>query len=57
VTIRLLDPPLHEFLPHSEAEIADVAASLGVDAASMQRRRGRPVGSNPMLAIAAAASA
>jgi pyruvate,orthophosphate dikinase len=32
VTIRLLDPPLHEFLPHGEAELADVAAALGMDA-------------------------
>ena len=31
VTIRLLDPPLHEFLPHGEAEIAEVAKSLGTD--------------------------
>jgi pyruvate,orthophosphate dikinase len=49
VTIRLLDPPLHEFLPHSEAEIADVAASLGVDAASMQRRAADLSEANPML--------
>src|SRR6202034_3983721 len=31
VTIRLLDPPLHEFLPHTEAEIAEVAAAMGAD--------------------------
>src|SRR5438093_438773 len=31
VTIRLLDPPLHEFLPHSEEEIAEVAAAMGAD--------------------------
>src|SRR5260370_10601729 len=30
VTIRLLDPPLHEFLPHTEAEIAEVASAMGV---------------------------
>jgi pyruvate,orthophosphate dikinase len=30
VTIRLLDPPLHEFLPNSAAEIAEVARDLGV---------------------------
>ena len=29
VTIRLLDPPLHEFLPHDEEEIAEVAEALG----------------------------
>src|SRR6202043_2380298 len=31
VTIRLLDPPLHEFLPHTEAEIAEVAAAMKAD--------------------------
>ncbi len=31
VTIRLLDPPLHEFLPHGEHEIAEVAAAMGAD--------------------------
>ena len=31
VTIRLLDPPLHEFLPHSDEEIAEVAAAMGAD--------------------------
>ncbi|MGE0753513.1 MAG: pyruvate, phosphate dikinase, partial [Variibacter sp.] len=31
VTIRLLDPPLHEFLPHGDAEIAEVAESMGAD--------------------------
>ena len=30
VTIRLLDPPLHEFLPHTEAEMKDLAKSIGV---------------------------
>ena len=49
VTIRLLDPPLHEFLPHSEAEIAEVAASLGVDAAQMKRRAEELSEANPML--------
>jgi pyruvate,orthophosphate dikinase len=49
VTIRLLDPPLHEFLPHSESEIAEVAASLGVDAAIMQRRAADLSEANPML--------
>ncbi len=49
VTIRLLDPPLHEFLPHAEAEIAEVAASLGTDSASMHRRLDELSESNPML--------
>ena len=38
VTIRLLDPPLHEFLPQQAEEIADVAAALGVDRAEVERR-------------------
>ncbi|WP_191084481.1 pyruvate, phosphate dikinase [Roseococcus microcysteis] len=49
VTIRLLDPPLHEFLPHSDAEIAEVANSLGVDVALMQRRAADLSEANPML--------
>ncbi|GAB0114096.1 pyruvate, phosphate dikinase [Acidisoma sp. C75] len=49
VTIRLLDPPLHEFLPHGEHELAEVAASLGVDLASMQRRVVDLSEANPML--------
>ncbi|MEL7028851.1 MAG: pyruvate, phosphate dikinase, partial [Pseudomonadota bacterium] len=36
VTVRLLDPPLHEFLPHSQAEIEEVAKSSGVDAAKLK---------------------
>ncbi len=39
VTIRLLDPPLHEFLPHSEEEIAEVAAVMGVDSEVLRRQR------------------
>jgi pyruvate, orthophosphate dikinase len=49
VTIRLLDPPLHEFLPHAEEEIAEVAASLGTDIATMQRRVSDLAEANPML--------
>jgi len=49
VTIRLLDPPLHEFLPHSDAEIAEVANSLGMDVAIMQRRAADLSEANPML--------
>jgi pyruvate,orthophosphate dikinase len=30
MTVRLLDPPLHEFLPHSEADIKDLAAEMGI---------------------------
>jgi pyruvate,orthophosphate dikinase len=49
VTIRLLDPPLHEFLPHEEAEFADVAAAAGVDAEILKRRAAELHEFNPML--------
>jgi pyruvate,orthophosphate dikinase len=49
VTIRLLDPPLHEFLPHKEEEIEEVAADLGADVAAMRRRVSELSEANPML--------
>jgi pyruvate,orthophosphate dikinase len=49
VTIRLLDPPLHEFLPHKESEIEEVAESLGADVALMKRRVAELSEANPML--------
>ncbi|MFT8243623.1 pyruvate, phosphate dikinase [Roseomonas sp. BN140053] len=49
VTIRLLDPPLHEFLPHKDEELAEVAASLGTDLATMKRRAADLSEANPML--------
>ncbi|MBP0447407.1 pyruvate, phosphate dikinase [Roseomonas sp. SSH11] len=49
VTIRLLDPPLHEFLPHKEEELAEVAESLGADLATMKRRAADLSEANPML--------
>ena len=49
VTIRLLDPPLHEFLPHADAELAEVAQALGTDVESMRRRAGELAEANPML--------
>src|SRR3954469_14977471 len=49
VTIRLLDPPLHEFLPHEEAEFADVAAAASVDVETLRRRAGELHELNPML--------
>ncbi len=49
VTIRLLDPPLHEFLPHAEAELAEVAEALGTDLDAMHRRMDELAESNPML--------
>ena len=49
VTIRLLDPPLHEFLPQGEAEIAEVAAALGIDGGEIRRRLDALHEFNPML--------
>jgi pyruvate,orthophosphate dikinase len=49
VTVRLLDPPLHEFLPHAEAELAEVAAALGTDTETMRRRGAELAEANPML--------
>ncbi|MDA7948454.1 MAG: pyruvate, phosphate dikinase [Hyphomicrobiaceae bacterium] len=49
VTIRLLDPPLHEFLPHHEEEIAEVAESLGTSAEKLRYRVGELKEFNPML--------
>jgi pyruvate,orthophosphate dikinase len=49
VTIRLLDPPLHEFLPHGDQEIADVASALGQDVEAMRRRAAELAEANPML--------
>ncbi len=49
VTIRLLDPPLHEFLPHGDGEIAEVAAMLGQDVEAIRRRAADLAEANPML--------
>ncbi|MGB0748219.1 MAG: pyruvate, phosphate dikinase [Magnetospiraceae bacterium] len=49
VTVRLLDPPLHEFLPHTEAEVAEVAAAAGVDAKTVESRAAELHETNPML--------
>ncbi len=49
VTIRLLDPPLHEFLPHGDAEIAEVAAAMGVPAEKLRQRTEALHEFNPML--------
>ena len=49
VTIRLLDPPLHEFLPHSDAELADAAEGLGQDVETVRARAGELSEANPML--------
>jgi pyruvate,orthophosphate dikinase len=49
VTIRLLDPPLHEFLPHSDEDIATLAERLGRDADTIRRIRNDLMEVNPML--------
>src|SRR5207245_2198950 len=49
VTIRLLDPPLHEFLPHTHAEIAALAKHAKVPAAQLERLIHSLVEANPML--------
>ncbi|MGC2587469.1 MAG: pyruvate, phosphate dikinase [Pseudolabrys sp.] len=49
VTIRLLDPPLHEFLPHGEEEIAEVAAVMGEDPKKLAARANELSEFNPML--------
>jgi pyruvate,orthophosphate dikinase len=49
VTIRLLDPPLHEFLPHTQAEIEEVAAAMGADPRKLADRARELHEFNPML--------
>ena len=49
VTIRLLDPPLHEFLPKTDEEIADVAAAMGMEPAALRQRVDALHEFNPML--------
>ena len=49
VTIRLLDPPLHEFLPHTDAELAEVAKALSVEPAKLRERALNLREFNPML--------
>ena len=49
VTIRLLDPPLHEFLPHTDHEMAEVAEAMGTDIETIRRRGVELAEANPML--------
>src|SRR5213594_3593472 len=49
VTIRLLDPPLHEFLPHGREEVAGLAKVMGLSAAKLKRTVDSLVEANPML--------
>ncbi len=49
VTIRLLDPPLHEFLPKTDAAVRSVAAEMGIPAGEVQKRVHALSEANPML--------
>ena len=49
VTIRLLDPPLHEFLPHGEAELREMAAQMELPVAKIAARAAELAEFNPML--------
>src|SRR6202007_587482 len=49
VTIRLLDPPLHEFLPHTQAEIEEVARAMNTDPRRAADAARAPAAVNPML--------
>jgi len=49
VTFRLLDPPLHEFVPQNEAERAELATALEIDAAELNRRADELHELNPMM--------
>jgi pyruvate,orthophosphate dikinase len=49
VTIRTLDPPLHEFLPHSDEEISELANELGIDESKLKAKIESLHEFNPML--------
>jgi pyruvate,orthophosphate dikinase len=49
VTIRTLDPPLHEFLPHDDREIDQLASSLGIEASKLRGKVASLHEANPML--------
>ncbi len=49
VTIRLLDPPLHEFLPHADAEFAELSEVIGIGVDTLKRRADELHEFNPML--------
>lgn len=51
VTIRLLDPPLHEFLPHDPDEIADLAEATGLSKERVRARAAQLTEFNPMLGL------
>ncbi|MCF4097859.1 putative PEP-binding protein [Maritalea mediterranea] len=49
ITVRLFDPPLHEFLPRTPEEVQETAASLGLKISDFERRLERLIEVNPML--------
>ncbi len=49
VTVRLLDPPLHEFLPKTDADMSEVAGALGVSVDTVRALNARHMEQNPML--------
>jgi pyruvate,orthophosphate dikinase len=49
VTIRLLDPPLHEFLPHTDADFAELSEAVGIGVDTLKRRANELHEFNPML--------
>jgi len=49
VTVRLLDPPLHEFVPHEEREQAELAKTMGISLKTIQQRVNALHEANPML--------
>jgi pyruvate,orthophosphate dikinase len=51
ITIRLLDPPLHEFLPHEEKALRVLAEQMGIDPADVKARAEALAEANPMLGL------
>ncbi len=49
VTIRLLDPPLHEFVPKQDEKLAELAADLGIELAALRKRADALHETNPMM--------
>lgn len=49
VTVRLLDPPLHEFLPHEDKDVAEFSKAAGLDEELVRKRLAELAESNPML--------
>jgi pyruvate,orthophosphate dikinase len=49
VTIRLIDPPLHEFVPHEESKLEELAKSLNIDMSDLEKRAASLRETNPMM--------